>query len=102
MAFSQVVLVEYPSKEIWTIGFLTGHSMRDIDEHAGAQVVSVFIPTSPTPFTGFTINVPEDKTVKMDMTMEEALRFVITAGVLTPDSPKPGELAKSSDEKPSS
>ncbi len=93
MAFSKVVLVEYPSKDIWTVGFLTGHSMRDIDEHAGQKVVSVFIPTSPTPFTGFTINVCEEKTITMDMTMEEALRFVITAGVLTPDSPKPSEFA---------
>ncbi len=92
LAFSKVVLVEYPSKGIWTIGFLTGHSIRDIDQHAGKTVVSVFIPTSPTPFTGFTINVPEDAFIEMDMTIEEALRFVITAGVLTPDSPKPGEL----------
>jgi uncharacterized membrane protein len=91
MAFSKVVLVEYPSKDIWTIGFLTGHSVRDIDDPAGGAVVSVFIPTSPTPFTGFTINVRDNAYKEMDMTIEEALRFVITAGVLTPDSPKPGE-----------
>ncbi|MCA9303208.1 MAG: DUF502 domain-containing protein [Phycisphaerales bacterium] len=91
MAFSKVVLVEYPSKDIWTIGFLTGHSVRDIDQSAGGQVVSVFIPTSPTPFTGFTINVRKQAYKELDMTIEEALRFIITAGVLTPDSPKPGE-----------
>ena len=91
MAFSKVVLVEYPSKDIWTIGFLTGHSIRDIDKSAGGQVVSVFIPTSPTPFTGFTINVRKEAYKELDMSIEEALRFIITAGVLTPDSPKPGE-----------
>jgi len=92
MAFSKVVLVEYPSKDIWTIGFLTGESIRDIDESAGTRVQSVFIPTSPTPFTGFTINVARDKIRTLDMTVEEALRFVITAGVLAPgDVPKKSE-----------
>ena len=85
MAFSKVVLVEYPSAGIWTVGFLTGDSMRQIDKLAGDAVVSVFIPTSPTPFTGFTINVPASQAKPMDLTIEEALRFVITAGVLTPE-----------------
>ncbi|MBL4699585.1 MAG: DUF502 domain-containing protein, partial [Phycisphaerales bacterium] len=84
MAFSQVVIVEYPSAGIWTVGFLTGNSLREIDDHAGGTVVSVFIPTSPTPFTGFTINLPKDKVIKIGMSVEEALRFVITAGVLSP------------------
>ena len=86
MAFSKVVLVEYPCKGIWTLGFLTGGSLRAIDGPAGGRVVSVFIPTSPTPFTGFTINVLEAQAVAVDVTIEEALRFVITAGVLTPES----------------
>ncbi|MFK7883685.1 MAG: DUF502 domain-containing protein [Phycisphaerales bacterium] len=85
LAFSKVVLVEYPSAGIWTMGFLTGDSLRFIDGPAGGRVVSVFIPTSPTPFTGFTINVLEEKAIEVDVSIEEALRFVITAGVLTPD-----------------
>lgn len=92
MAFSEVVLVEYPSKDIWTIGFLTGESLRAIDEPAGETVQSVFIPTSPTPFTGFTINVSKSKIRILDMTVEEALRFVITAGVLTPGAASPAKL----------
>jgi uncharacterized membrane protein len=84
MAFSKVVLVEYPREGIWTVGFLTGNSIRQIDDSAGGQVVSVFIPTSPTPFTGFTINVRQEHAIEMSMTVEEALRFVITAGVLAP------------------
>jgi uncharacterized membrane protein len=84
MAFSQVVLVEYPKDGIWTVGFLTGNSMRQIDKSAGGTVVSVFIPTSPTPFTGFTINVRKEQAIEMNMSVEEALRFIITAGVLAP------------------
>ena len=84
MAFSKVVIVEYPRPGIWTVGFLTGNSIREIDKIAGDKVVSVFIPTSPTPFTGFTINLPKDKVFELSMTIEEALRFVITAGVLAP------------------
>lgn len=87
MAFRDVVLVEYPSQGIWTVGFLTGESIRQIDQTAGSRVSSVFIPTSPTPFTGFTINVVREKIVRLDVSVEEALRFVITAGVLTPENP---------------
>lgn len=86
MAFSKVVLVEYPSEGIWTIGFLTGDSLRAIDAPAGGRVSSVFIPTSPTPFTGFTINVLSERVIVIDVSVEEALRFVITAGVLTPEN----------------
>ena len=93
MAFSKVVLVQYPSPGIWTVGFLTGNSIRQIDTAAGATVVSVFIPTSPTPFTGFTINLPKDQVIEMQMSIEEALRFVITAGVLAPGVIPPGTIA---------
>lgn len=102
MAFSKVVIVEYPRPGIWTVGFLTGNSIREIDKVAGERVVSVFIPTSPTPFTGFTINLPKDKVFELSMSIEEALRFVITAGVLAPgdmpgDDPALAELANQLD-----
>jgi uncharacterized membrane protein len=80
-----VVLVEYPSKDIWTLGFLTGEAFRAVDEMSGGESVSVFIPTSPTPFTGFTINVSRERVRVLDMPVDQALRFVITAGVLVPD-----------------
>ncbi len=95
LAFSKVVIVEYPSAGIWTVGFLTGNSLREIDKLANDTVVSVFIPTSPTPFTGFTINLPKEKVVEIAMSIEEALRFVITAGVLAPEV-----MAKNADGDP--
>jgi len=107
MAFSKVVVVEYPRPGIWTVGFLTGNSIRQIDEFAGDTVVSVFIPTSPTPFTGFTINLPKSKVMELSMTIEEALRFVITAGVLAPGDvpedadPALAEIARQAQANPS-
>ena len=85
MAFSRVVLVEYPRKGIWTVGLVTSSSLKPIADQARGDVLCVFIPTSPTPFTGFTINVPASECVDVDMTIDQALRFVITAGVLVPE-----------------
>lgn len=85
MAFSRVVLVEYPRKGIWTVGLVTSSSLKPVAEQARSEVLSVFIPTSPTPFTGFTINMPAADCVDVDMTIDQALRFVITAGVLVPE-----------------
>ncbi len=100
MAFSKVVLVEYPCAGIWTLGFLTGNSLRVIDGPAGGRVVSIFIPTSPTPFTGFTINVLEQSAIPVEVSIEEALRFVITAGVLTPESASLGQPAPAAAQGP--
>lgn len=85
MAFNRVVLVEWPRKEVWTLGFVTGGSIEGARRAAGANVVSVFIPHTPTPFTGFVVNMRESEVIDMPMSIDEALRFVITAGVLTPD-----------------
>jgi len=83
--FNRVVLVEYPRKGIWTVGLMTGKSMRDIEKEIGAGSVTVFIPSSPTPFTGYTITVPADAIIDLPITIDEALRFVISGGVLIPE-----------------
>ncbi|MAY74425.1 MAG: hypothetical protein CMJ31_06810 [Phycisphaerae bacterium] len=88
-AFREVVLVQYPREGLWTLGLVTGESFSQVREAAGEPVVSIFVPTSPTPMTGFVINAPKSETVKVDMTIDQALRFVITAGVLTPDNVAP-------------
>ncbi|MEM7755782.1 MAG: DUF502 domain-containing protein [Planctomycetota bacterium] len=90
-AFNEVVLIEYPRKGVWTVGLVTGGSFDEVRENAGCELVSVFVPTSPTPMTGFVINVPRADAKTMDMTVDQALRFVITAGVLTPENVSPAE-----------
>jgi len=89
MAFNRVVLVEWPRREVWTLGFVTGNSLQGAREAGGGEMVSVFVPTTPTPFTGFVVNVRADDVKDMPLSMDEALRFVITAGVLTPEKDKP-------------
>ncbi|MEM9081958.1 MAG: DUF502 domain-containing protein [Planctomycetota bacterium] len=89
MPGSKVVLVEYPRQGIWTIGLLTGESMDLIEKAAGTRLVTVFIPSSPTPFTGYTINVPLGDVVEVGITMDEAIRFVVSGGVLVPDARRP-------------
>ncbi len=84
MRFNRVVIVEYPRKGIWAVGFLTGSTMKSIAKQSGDSV-TVFVPSSPTPFTGYTIAVPRDEVFDLPISVEEAIRFAVTAGVLIPD-----------------
>jgi len=85
LAFKRVVMVEYPRKGIWTLGLVTSSSMKSIAAEAGGTCLSIFIPSTPTPFTGFTINVPEREVIDVPISIDEALRFVLTGGVLVPE-----------------
>lgn len=85
MAFKRVVMVEYPRKGIWTIGLVTSSSMRTIAQRTGEPCLTVFIPSTPTPFTGFAINVAESEVIDLPISVDEAIRFVLTGGVLIPE-----------------
>jgi uncharacterized membrane protein len=82
--FSRVVAVEYPRKGIWSIGFVTGTGIQRVVDNVKKEFLTVLIPTSPTPFTGFVIMVPKKQTLETNMTIEEALRFTVSAGVIAP------------------
>jgi uncharacterized membrane protein len=84
--FSRVVAVEYPRKGIWSVGFVTGSGLEKVVNTVRREFLTVIIPTSPTPFTGFVITVQKRHTIDLDMTVEEALRFIISGGVITPGS----------------
>jgi uncharacterized membrane protein len=83
--FSHVVAVEYPRRGIWSIGFVTGSGLENVVSVVKKEFLTVIIPTSPTPFTGFVITVPKKHTIDLDMTVEEALRFIVSGGVITPE-----------------
>lgn len=82
--FNRVVVVEYPRKGIWSVGFLTGPTLKSVAQRAGKSV-TIFIPSSPTPFTGYTITVPQDEVIEVPISVEEAIRFAVSGGVLIPD-----------------
>lgn len=90
--FNRVVVLEYPRKGIWSLGLLTGDTLKAIADQAGDSV-TVFIPSSPTPFTGYTITVPRRDIREVPISVDEALRFTVSAGVLVPDHQRIKELA---------
>ena len=85
LPFSRVVAVEYPRKGVWSLGLVTGSGLTKVVDNVRKEFLTVLIPTSPTPFTGFVIMVPKKQTMDMDMTVEEAFRFTVSGGVITPD-----------------
>jgi uncharacterized membrane protein len=92
-----VVAVEYPRKGIWSVGYVTGSGIRKIVEGKDKEFVTILIPTAPTPLSGFVIMVPKEDTIDLDMSIEEALRFIISAGVITPQSNKVGGFLQPAD-----
>lgn len=86
--FTRVVLVEYPKDGIYTLGFLTGESIKPVSDTSGFDCVTIFIPGSPTPFSGWTIFVPREKVLLVSISVNEALRLLVSGGVLSIDQPK--------------
>jgi len=84
LQFSGVVAVQYPRQGIWSVGLVTGSGLRTLHEKTGARTLTVFIPSSPTPFTGYTITVEAREVVELPMTIDEAIRFVVSGGVIKP------------------
>lgn len=90
--FHHVVAVQYPRKGVYSIGFLTGDSMGQIQDVETKKFVNVFVPSSPTPFTGYVIFVPEDELVHLNITVEQALRLTVSGGVIVPPN-GPGRIS---------
>jgi uncharacterized membrane protein len=84
--FSRVVLVEFPRKGSWVIGMVTGSGIKKIVDKEEKEFLTVFIAHAPSPITGFVILVPKDEAVDAGMTVEEALRFIVSGGVVSPNS----------------
>jgi uncharacterized membrane protein len=83
MKFSRVVLVEFPRKGVWAVGLMTGSAMKAIENESG-EALTVFIPSSPTPFTGWTVSVRRDEVHELPITIDEAIRYLVSGGVLVP------------------
>ncbi|MCA1798760.1 MAG: DUF502 domain-containing protein [Xanthomonadaceae bacterium] len=88
-SFRRVLLVEYPRKGIWSLGFQTSSDLGEVQEKTGKHVLGVFVPTTPNPTSGFIVLVPADEVVELDMTVDEAIRMIISLGVVVPEWPRP-------------
>jgi len=88
-AFSKALLVQYPREGSWTIAFLTGRPGGDVANHLHGEYVSVYLPTTPNPTSGFFLMMPRADVIELDMSVDEALKYVISMGVVSPELPGP-------------
>ena len=82
--FTRVVAIEYPRKGIWTVCFVTGEGMWDLRGVAKEPIITVFVPTSPMPFTGFALTVKKSEVVELTITVDQAIQFFVSCGVVVP------------------
>ena len=94
-AFRTVVLVEFPHAGTYSIGFITSERQPEVQTKTGQKVVCVFVPATPNPTSGFLLMVPEDKVTKLDMSVAEGIKYVISLGAIMPGNvPAPAPDAK--------
>ena len=91
-AFRKAVLVEYPRPGVWAVAFVTGRTQGEIQRSTGEEYVNVFVPTTPNPTSGFLLFVPKKQIVNLEMSVEEAIKLVVSCGlVVPPDRAAPRE-----------
>ena len=101
-AFRDVVLVEYPRKGLWVIGFVTGATKGEVARRMSGDMVNIFVPTTPNPTSGFLLFSAQKDVIYMDMSVEEAVKLVVSGGIVTPPdvgATKKKAAAKSSAKK---
>ena len=94
VAFRKVLLVRYPHPEAWSVAFQTGHPARDVADMLPEEHVGVFIPTTPSPVNGFFFFVKKRDVIALDMDVDEALKYIVSMGVVAPPMRNPGGRAQ--------
>lgn len=92
-AFREAVLLEYPRKGIWCVGFVTGTSKGEVQRLTDNEVVNVFLPTTPNPTSGFLLMIPKNDLITLNMSVDDAIKMIISGGIITPPD-KATEKAK--------
>ncbi len=87
-SFREVALIEYPRRGIWAIGFITTKTTGEVRSEIKEDVVNIFLPTTPNPTSGFLLFVPRKDLIVLDMGVEEAIKMIVSAGIVTPPSRK--------------
>ncbi len=83
--FRKAVLIEYPRKGIYSIGFVTQDTKGEVQNHSSKDLISIFLPTAPNPTSGFLLFVPKEDAIELDMSIEEAIKLVISGGAINPE-----------------
>ena len=91
-AFRKALLVQYPREGSWTIAFLTGQPGGDVVNHLQGEYWSVYVPTTPNPTSGFFLMMPKSDVIVLDMSVDEALKYIISMGVVAPRAAAPGSV----------
>ncbi|MEE8171732.1 MAG: DUF502 domain-containing protein [Alphaproteobacteria bacterium] len=87
-AFREVVLIEYPRKGIWVIGFVTSNTQGEVKRVTPEEMVNIFLPTTPNPTSGFLLFVPRKDCITLNMTVEDGVKLVISGGIVSPPDPE--------------
>ncbi|MEJ2632845.1 MAG: DUF502 domain-containing protein [Acidihalobacter sp.] len=93
-AFRKVLLIEYPRKGIWTLAFQTGTATGEIQRRTAEEVITVFVPTTPNPTSGFIMMIPRNEVKELEMSVEDALKLVVSLGVVAPRETASGVAAE--------
>ena len=93
-AFRNAVLVEYPRRGLWVIGFVTGGTRGEVAEQIDIEMVNVFIPTTPNPTSGFLLFCPRDEVIYLEMSVEDAVKLVVSGGIVHPPENGNGKAVK--------
>jgi uncharacterized membrane protein len=86
-SFRQVVAVEYPRAGIWSIGFVTADNVAEVSDRTGEHLACVFVSTAPNPTSGFIILVPQGRLIPLQMSIDAAMKMIVTCGVVLPEPP---------------
>nr|WP_198983760.1 DUF502 domain-containing protein [Herbaspirillum sp. ASV7] len=84
-AFRKAVLIQYPRQGSWTIAFLTGTPGGEVKNHLAGDYISVYVPTTPNPTSGFFLMLPRAESIELDMSVDEALKYIVSMGVVAPE-----------------
>jgi len=85
-SFREVVMLEYPRKGLWTLAFVTGSGIRQAHEKVGEDMISLYVPTTPNPTSGFFIMAQRNEVVKLNISVDDGLKIILSTGVLVPPS----------------
>ena len=94
-AFRKALLVQWPSPGMWTIAFLTGTPGGDVANHLQGDYVSIYVPTTPNPTGGYFVMIPRSAVIELDMTIDEALKYVVSMGVVAPGRARRSKIVPS-------